>query len=380
MKWITSILIVTVSVLVMSVTGYAAPTPPGQPEGGPGGRAYRHASVTKSVHGDGPLSYWLYEPADPTPASAPVVIFSHGWGATNPKSYGAWIEHLVRRGNLVVFPIYQNPGEFRYDTKQVTANAVQAVRAAIATLQGGGHVKPELDKMATVGHSAGGQISANLAALAASAGLPQPKAVMAVQPGKSWAKSRRMVIPMEEMSRVPASTLLLAVAGDQDRLAKDIDAKKIFLGTTQVPLANKDYIILVSDQRGEPPLVANHFCPAAPDERYDSAETRQRDARGGGGLLRGLIKARLQARMKQRQADDDDEDGLPDMGSMDLKTLGRTVDALDYYGLWKPFDALCEAAFSGRTLAQVIDREQLKLMGRWSDGTPVKPLVITDQP
>ncbi len=37
----------------------------------------------------------------------PVVLFLHGWGATEPRFYGPWLEHLARAGNAVVYPRYQ---------------------------------------------------------------------------------------------------------------------------------------------------------------------------------------------------------------------------------------------------------------------------------
>src|SRR5712671_3416242 len=83
-----------------------SPEQPAQALHGPGGREYTHQVVTKAHFGEGSHEYGLYEPDQPRPASAPLIVFFHGWGATNPAIYGAWIEHLVRRGNIVVFPRY----------------------------------------------------------------------------------------------------------------------------------------------------------------------------------------------------------------------------------------------------------------------------------
>src|ERR1017187_8621944 len=68
-----------------------------------------HRSFKRYEIGEGPRSYWIFEPDDPKPeARAPLVVFLHGWFAVNPGFYGAWIDHLVRDGKIVIFPRYQN--------------------------------------------------------------------------------------------------------------------------------------------------------------------------------------------------------------------------------------------------------------------------------
>ncbi len=341
----------------------ASPEPPAQPREGPGGAAYPHADVRKAVYGEGPLSYWLYEPANPIPASAPLMVFNHGWGGTNPKAYGAWIRHLVRRGNIVVYPIYQEAATMRFPTAQITPNAIRAVKDAIARLQSGGHVQPELNHVAIVGHSAGGMITANMAALAASVGLPPPQAIMCVEPGKSWNPPRRQSVPLEEMRRIPPATRVLAVVGDHDRIAQDVDAKRIIRETTQVPRANKRFVVVASDEHGRPGLIADHFSPLAGDVSYDAGATQ---SRAKGTRLGGFLRRRFEAKIYGPQSQEGD--------------LSRTLNALDYYGYWTLFDRLCDAAFAGRSVAQAFEMTNERFMGRWSDGTPVKELVLTDSP
>src|SRR3974390_2950672 len=45
---------------------------------------YPHGKVTRFELGEGPCSYWIFEPADPKPERAGVVVFFHGWFAVNP--------------------------------------------------------------------------------------------------------------------------------------------------------------------------------------------------------------------------------------------------------------------------------------------------------
>ena len=106
----------------------ASPSPPAQPPSGPGGRDYHHAKVVEATYGQGARQYWLFEPAEPKPASAPVVVFNHGWMGIHPAVYLGWIRHLARRGNIVVFPRYQDgpltpPREF-------VPNAISSVKDA----------------------------------------------------------------------------------------------------------------------------------------------------------------------------------------------------------------------------------------------------------
>src|SRR4026208_771791 len=83
-------------------------TPPTQPATGPGGKQYAHAKVTKNRYGAGNQEYWIFEPDAPKPASAPVIVFLHGWGGMNPLADGAWRDPLVKRGTIVIYPGYQS--------------------------------------------------------------------------------------------------------------------------------------------------------------------------------------------------------------------------------------------------------------------------------
>jgi len=296
-----------------------------------------HAALTKSIHGEGVHEYILFEPDEPRPESAPVVVYLHGWGATSPKAYGAWIDHIVRRGNVVVFPRYQ---KLITPMDRFTPNAARAIREALETLDGEGHVNPRRDELALVGHSMGGVISANLAALATEEKLPPVRAVFAVQPGITETEERGRFIWLADLSKIPADTLLLSMAGDVDGITGSRDARRIYLESTSVPAENKDYLILRTDYHGIPRLRANHMAPVAFDARF---------ARGAPYHT--------------------DPDRLDQWG----------IDALDWYGLWKPFDALCDAAFRGenRDIALGNTPEQ-RDMGKWSDGRVVRTLLVRD--
>lgn len=144
-----------VTVVGLSCVAWGEPiTPPTQASSGPGGVEAAHSSVVSHKYAEGAGEYWIYEPSGPRPESAPLVVFSHGWGAMAPAPYAGWIEHIVRRGAIVVYPRYQE--SLRTPRREFLPNEVGAVHAAIKELQTGDHVKPELDHVAFVGHSMGG--------------------------------------------------------------------------------------------------------------------------------------------------------------------------------------------------------------------------------
>ena len=63
-------------------------------------------------------------------------------------------------------------------------NVAASVRDALGVLAQPGHVRADIERVAVVGHSAGGVQTANYAVLATSEKLPVPKAAMIVEPGQ----------------------------------------------------------------------------------------------------------------------------------------------------------------------------------------------------
>jgi pimeloyl-ACP methyl ester carboxylesterase len=215
-----------------------------------------------------------------------------------------------------------------------------------------GHVSPDLNKFAAVGHSLGGLLAANTAALASESNLPRVSAVMSVEPGITDAPIN---VPLADLKKIPADTLLLTLAGDEDTLVRDTDAKRIYYESTRIPARNKDFITLVSDLHGTPPLLASHRAPTAVDKSYDSGE-------GVGGASANRVGDTQQTGRRDR-----------------LETM--MVNALDFYGTWKLFDGLCDAAFYHKNREYALgNTPQQRFMGVWSDGVPVKELKVTDKP
>ncbi|MBI1825119.1 MAG: alpha/beta hydrolase, partial [Planctomycetes bacterium] len=242
------------ALLIASCTSISAPLllPPSQPAQGPGGSDYAHGTVITQEFGSGNGEYWIFTPADPIPAEAPVVLFLHGWGGMNPRAYGAWIEHIVRKGHIVIYPRYQ--ATLVTSTSLMTSYAEIAVKQAWTQLSTS-LVKPRTDQMAIVTHSLGGLIGANIAAITVRDGLPPVKAFMAAAPGGESSLS------LNDLSTVPADCLVLLVVGDADTRVGDHAAKMIRKALTQIPPENLNLVTLHSDRRSNPPLIADHLAP-----------------------------------------------------------------------------------------------------------------------
>jgi len=294
-----------------------------------------HHSVRRYEIGVGPRSYWLFEPDEPKPERAPVVVFLHGWFAVNPGFYGAWIDHLVRHGRIVIFPRYQNDvGTMPQD---FLPNALAAIRDGLGALAVGvGHVRPDAARFALVGHSAGGNLAAQIAAVASDphADIPKARAIVVIMPGE--------VIPVRQptLDRIPASTLLLVIVGEDDLVVGDLRGRQIFIEASAIPRARKRFVLFRSDRHGYPPLLAEHTAPTGVNHRLDNGE----------GVFRSL----------QRSFGD--------------------VNALDRAGFWRMTDVTLDAAFDGKTLDDVTrDLERFRHLGYWSDGRRVIPPIVGDE-
>lgn len=304
---------------------------PDQPAEGPGGAEYVCDAVLFQDFAQEADGYWLFEPVGANVDSAHVVVFVHGYGGYNPMIYGQWIRHIVRKGNIVIYPRYQK-NVFSPRPKKFAKNVSTAIRGALTELEKEGHVKPIVSNLAMVGHSYGGVVSADLAIHFAEHEIPPPKVVLLCAPGSGQLKGGRL----EDYGGMPADVSLLVVTHEGDWVVGDEFAQKVFKEATAVEKRN--LIHQKPDDHGEPRITADHNEAYSLDMEFDS------------GARNYTSKKALRM---------------------------ATVDVVDYYGYWKLFDAMlacdrsgeyCEVAF-GSTDAQVG-------LGEWSDGKPILPLEV----
>lgn len=277
--------------------------------------------------GEGGEGVYIFKPKGAVSASAPVVFFFHGLAAPDPYSYGGWIDHLVRRGAIVVYPISEDS---KFDSAdKIRRNAIIGVRRAADELSRSG---ADLSRVAFVGHSVGGGLSVQLAASARDLGLPTPRAIMSVQPGGSKNPTRP-----EDMARLSPSTLLLVVEGDADQFEESREGKMIVENAVNIPGENRVYVLLRS-ARNAP---ADHYTPLSPDPRYRMTAAKRK---GGRKLMMKAFGVR---------------DG--------------EIDSYDERGYWRLLDNLLQAASAGGTVAQAVDAVGASQLDEAPNGAKVRP-------
>ena len=214
-------------------------------------RRGRHSPLAKLLRievGHGERSAVILRPRRATRA-LPLVIFIHGIFATEPRYYGAWLKHLVGEGNEVIYPRYQEP---LTPPAAFLANAIAGIRAALPVEP----VRP--GTLVVAGHSAGGALSADYAASARGDGLPVPRLVFAVYPGRGL-RGVPLRIPEMDPAGIPRSTRIVALAGARDRIVGTTVAREIVDDATQVPRARRAYRLL------KDPHIDHHLAPLRGD-------------------------------------------------------------------------------------------------------------------
>jgi len=294
-------------------------SPPGQAETGYGSIAgyisdgYSRESVGNDA--DGTLAWYFVPDKLKNGASAPGIIFLHGYTAVDPETYYGHIEHLVKQGYIVIYPVYQIPsnGGSNKDLDQnvMLERAVDSVEKALEAL--GATV--ETGNLTAYGHSLGGLFAF---CWAGAGGAPVRRIVMAdanMDPSTgipAFVIKLNLVtfIPYKDPSYGPAVTVpVIMLWGNSDTQTAPFSQQQQAYDL-MVNAPSKVLYAAQSDNHGLPRLTASHAAPISPlNERTDLAQQ----------------------------------------------------DALDY----RFFYAALDAALDGQDKVTFT-------MGNWSDGTPVK--------
>lgn len=344
----------------LAASSVHAATPPKQPEQGPGGRDYTSGEVVKRAVGTASSGTFVFH-GDDTPAKPrPVVVFLHSWGAVNPGLYGGWIEHLARKGHLVLFPRFQDVNRSRpADASNLAEDLIQN---ALATLADDPNARPDKERVAFIGHSAGVPLAFNIAAGVSSGKVPAPKLIFGLMPGGIASNEKERGILLRDLSTVGPETLIITISGDRDYLPSDRASRLIFQQASAVSSTRKLFMRASSDDHGFPALTATLASPGSPKADYDASAIKlppdpPRDP-----------KQRNTWRWSADMA-------LSGPQTILTQQLGNNAtDTLDFLAFWKTFDMASEAAFAGKDATALVRDPKFVDMSTWSDGWPVKRL------
>lgn len=306
-------------------------TPPEQPTTGPGGSEYKHEEVTVTNLAENGEGCWVFMPASPVPATAPVVVFTHGYGCINPMIYGQWIRHLVRKGHIVIYPRYQTDLVFPRPP-EFAKNTVKGIHKGLKALSEMKQIKADTTRFALIGHSYGGVVNADLAVNWQLYQIPKPKAVMLCQPGTGPLKGGRL----ESYADFPADIPLLIITGEYDSTVGEEFAQLVFQTAVNTP--DRNLVRHFEDRLGQPIVSASHHECYSIDTLFDSG-------------LHNFSANRALERSK--------------------------LDVIDFYCYWKLGDALLDCAFYNNHCRVALGgTPEQSSLGKWSDGTPVRPLEV----
>jgi predicted esterase len=249
----------------------------------------------------------------------PAIFFCHGYGSSSPQHYLPLITHMVSKGYVVVFSPYPMVAG---DPKEVKKYAT--VETGFETAVDNFRSRIDTTRIGFAGHSFG-------------AGAIPAVALWAIV-DKNWGSKGAFLHLMApwysyEIDRMklrlfPSQVKLLMEVFAEDRVCDHRMAISLF-NTINVPATEKNFIMINSDSTGSCRLKADHKTPKGPfDPRSEE-------------------------------------------------------DALDYYGVYRLFDALAAYTFDNDLKAKALvfgHGRETCFMGTWPNGKPVAPLYAGQAP
>lgn len=230
------------------------------------------AKVVFNSYSKGPTEYWIIYDDSLGITQDNLIIFLHGYGASNPGCYWGWISALATAGNAIVFPKFQI-GTFLPRTRAFQKRTVKVISMAISEIQK--HHGVDIIRISMIGHSIGGVIAANIANNHASNGLNVSGLVLC-QPGFKYLK----LGAHRSYHQISSSALLLNITGENDHAAGRKFAAKVYRTATQIPSDQKAWI--EHQELESEGLSAHHKDPVSP---LSTLDTGNRNLVIGGAFL-----------------------------------------------------------------------------------------------
>lgn len=305
----------------------------------------KHKKIEVLTVGEGIERAYVFIPQSPTPKGAPLVLFHHGWLGMNPKNFGGLIDLMVRRGAVVIYPVYQDGDHTA--PQMVTELAARADASALKAIKERYPHLLNTNKTLYFGFSMGSSISLNIALDAERYGLPAPKALVLTAPGDAHhvahgALAASILGPLESLSGDLPTVL---VSGADDPIGAPT-ARAIAARLCHLPAERRTLILFPSDTESGTHIQAGHGSPGAPDSRYDFGNSR----------------ARVTNSIPYRN-------GFEESASLNL---------LDYYGYWRITTRMLDwVAGSSKYPDELFsDSPENRFLGNWPSGRPYAQAMV----
>ncbi|MDX1684320.1 MAG: hypothetical protein R3275_03735 [Saprospiraceae bacterium] len=237
---------------------------------GKGPTLFRHPGISVIDEYDDQEGYYAFVPKDSEYRADKVVGFVHGYGALNPMIFGAWIEHLVLQGHIVIYPRYQQNLIFP-SAAAFTGNVAAALNGAIQKLE----LESKLDENADLylfGHSFGGVIIANIAVELEEYEIKKPAGVFVAEAGTGPLTGAIK----DSYGSFPQDVPLIITTGDKDYTVGDFFGKKLYnevTGNKVIHIHQSSYF------KGKNRISSSHYEPysigAWADNGIDNITTKR---------------------------------------------------------------------------------------------------------
>ena len=334
-------LIIGITIFSISITSpIASPDIPKLTDFEP--EAYKKQEIFQNIQiiteGNGPDRAYAFYPADKSPEKLPLVIFLHGWMGTNPKNFGALIDHLVRRGSVVVYPVYQTDGNT--PPQVITDTAAKSINQLLKRLD---KEKPNLiDSQKTMyyGFSMGASMSINFAANPDKYKLPIPKGMILAAPGDAKHVAHGDLatsIVTTPISQVALNIPIVLMTGQEDKTIGVPTA----LGYWNEICAQNRQKLLISWPPGKTEgesIASGHGAPGAPDDRYDFPNINEPTP-------------------------------IETIARLESFPESKSINNLDFYGQWKVVTGFLDAIKIGNMPNWIFTEEKLvSNLGKFKSG------------
>ena len=271
----------------------------------------------------------------------PLVIFMHGWLGTNPKNFGVIIDHLARRGGVVIYPVYQrNEKDAPQRVKTIAQNSILTALAWIDQNHPGMVNK---EQALYYGFSIGATTAVNLVAQVKENTLPPAYALLLTSPGDAKHVHRGELsksILEQGLNTLPLSLPIILMSGSED-IQIGVPTAYAYWNQMCGQKRLKNLILYPPGKSNTQVIQSGHGMPGAPDPRYDFPEID--------GTFQPVV-----------------------LGPQEQFPKSASLNNLDYYGTWKVITSTFDSLKLNTPLPQWLfqSSSELKNLGHFESGEP----------